>query len=88
MDNSNLYKFKEQAPMDYLGFLFMSFIIIPYFYKEIPENIINLILKYKDNPEALLDNQEIKDFAYSKYNEMKEVFNKLKQDENSKILEG
>ena len=89
MDNSNLYKFKEQAPMDYLGFLLISFIVIPNFYNEIPENIKNLISKYKDNPKALLDNQEIKDFTYSKYNEIKEAFNELKSNyENSKTLEG
>ena len=43
----------------------------------------------KDNPKALLDNQEIKDFTYSKYNEIKEAFNELKSNyENSKTLEG
>ena len=53
----------------------MGFIIFPNFYIDIPENIKNLILKYQCNPKALLDNQEIKDFAYSKYNEIKETFN-------------
>lgn len=89
MDNTNLYKFNESQSIDYLGFLLMGFIIFPNFYIDIPENIKNLILKYQYNPKALLDNQEIKDFAYSKYNEIKETFNELKNNyENSKISEG
>ena len=82
MDNTNLYKFNESQSIDYLGFLLMGFIIFPNFYIDIPENIKNLILKYQYNPKALLDTHEIKDFAYSKYNEIKETFN-----ETSKILE-
>ena len=89
MDNTNLYKFNKSQSIDYLGFLLIGFIIFSNFYIDIPENIKNLILKYQYNPKALSDNQEIKDFAYSKYNEIKETFNELKNNyENSKISEG
>jgi hypothetical protein len=56
---------------------------------DIPENIKNLILKCQDNPNVLLDNQEIKDFICLKYSKLKETFNELKNNyENSKISEG